>query len=142
LVNRAIGQPYRMGTEQQQQSDSKEPQQSDSGEQQQSDSGEPQQSDSKEHQQSDSGDQERTDSGQLTEKPDVTDEHKDKAKEMAKAYSDDLQTTTLPGSDGTVSGTAVTDWVDEEDKGKIETSSEEGNVEYRKTDEFRKTMEE
>jgi hypothetical protein len=53
--------------------------------------------------------------GQLTEKPEVTDEHKEKAKEMAKAYEDDPQTTTLPGSQGTVSGTAVTDWVDDKD---------------------------
>jgi hypothetical protein len=114
-----------MGTEQKQQSDSQEQQQSDSQDQQQSDS----------------GDVERTDSGQLTEKPEVTDEHKEKAKQMAKSYSDDLQTTTLPGSDGTVSGTAVTDWVDEEDKGKTETSADEGNVEYRNTEEFKKIQE-
>jgi hypothetical protein len=87
------------------------------------------------------GDEERNESGQLTEKPEVTDEHKEKAKEMAKSYSDDLQTTTLPGSDGTVAGTAVTDWVDDEDKGKIETSSDEGNVEYRNTEEFKKIQE-
>ncbi|MGP4057987.1 hypothetical protein ACTWP6_24730 [Mycobacterium sp. 4D054] len=78
----------------------------------------------------------------LTEKPEVTDEHREKAKEMAKAYSEDLQTTTLPGSSGTVSGTSVTDWVDDKDKGKIETSADEGNVEYRKTEEFRKKLEE
>jgi hypothetical protein len=84
---------------------------------------------------------EKSDAGQLTEKPEVNDEAKQKAKEMSKAYSDDLQTTTLPGSDGTVSGTAVTDWVDDEDKGKIETSAEEGKVEYRKSEEFRKIQE-
>jgi hypothetical protein len=84
---------------------------------------------------------EKSEAGQLTEKPEVTDEAKQKAKDMTKAYSDDLQTTTLPGSDGTVSGTAVTDWVDEEDKGKIETTAEEGKVEYRKSEEFRKTLE-
>ena len=84
---------------------------------------------------------EKSEAGQLTEKPEITDEAKDKAKEMSKAYSDDLQTTTLPGSDGTVSGTAVTDWVDEEDKGKIETTADEGNVEYRKSEEFRKIQE-
>jgi hypothetical protein len=100
-----------------------------------------QQSDSQEQQQRQSGDQQQYASGQLTEKPEVTDEAKDKAKEMAKSYDDDLETTTLPGSDGTVSGTAVTDWVDDEDKGKIETSSDEGNVEYRKTEEFRKIQE-
>ena len=79
---------------------------------------------------------------QLTEKPEVADEHKEKAKEMAKEYDDNLQTTTLPGSGGTVSGTAVTEWVDEKDKGKIETTAEEGKVEFRKTEEFRKKQEE
>ena len=82
------------------------------------------------------------DSQQLTEKPEITDEHKEKAKEMAKAYSDDLQTTTLPGSSGTVSGTSVTDWVDDEHKGKIETNADEGNVEYRNTEEFKKKLDE
>jgi flagellar biosynthesis/type III secretory pathway M-ring protein FliF/YscJ len=82
------------------------------------------------------------DGPRMTEKPEVTEEHKEKAKEMAKAYEEDRPTSTLPGSDGTVSGTAVTEWVDEEDKGKSETSAEEGKVEYRNTEEFRKTMEE
>ena len=82
------------------------------------------------------------DNQELTEKPEVTDEHREKAREMTKAYSDDLKTTTLPGSSGTVSGTSVTDWVDDEDKGKIETSADEGNVEYRNTEEFRKKLEE
>nr|ABP42554.1 hypothetical protein Mflv_0058 [Mycolicibacterium gilvum PYR-GCK] len=81
------------------------------------------------------------DTENCTEKPEITDEHRDKAKEMAKAYSDDLQTTTLPGSSGTVSGTSVTDWVDDADKGKIETSADEGNVEYRNTEEFKKKLE-
>jgi hypothetical protein len=82
------------------------------------------------------------DGPRMTEKPEVTEEHKEQAKEMAKAYDEDRPTSTLPGSEGKVSGTAITDWVDEEDKGKIETSAEEGKVEYRKTEEFRKTMEE
>jgi hypothetical protein len=79
---------------------------------------------------------------QRTEKPEVTDEHKDKAKEMAKAYDEARPTTTLPGSGGTVSGTAVTDWVDDKDKGKTETTAEEGKVEYRKTEEFRRKTQE
>jgi hypothetical protein len=83
-----------------------------------------------------------TDERQRTEKPEVTDEHTEKAKEMAKAYDEDRPTSTLPGSGGTVSGTAVTDWVDEKDKGKIETTGEEGKVEFRKTEEFRKQQEE
>jgi hypothetical protein len=81
---------------------------------------------------------ETNDAGQLTEKPEITDEHREKAKEMAKAYDETIPTTTLPGSGGTVAGTAVTEWVDDEDKGKIETTAEEGKVEFRKTEEFRK----
>ena len=84
---------------------------------------------------------EKSDAGQLTEKPEVTDDAKAKAKEMAKEYDDSRQSTTLPGSGGTVSGTAVSEWVDEKDKGHIETSAEEGKVEYRKSEEFRKTLE-
>ncbi len=79
-----------------------------------------------------------TEQQQRTEKPEVTDEHKAKAKEMARAYDEDRPNTTLPGSGGTVSGTAVTDWVDDKDKGNFETTAEEGKVEYRKTEEFRK----
>jgi hypothetical protein len=78
-----------------------------------------------------------------TEKPEITDEHREKAREMAEAYKEEnLQTTTLPGSSGTVSGTSVTDWVDDEDKGKIETSADEGNVEYRNTEEFKRKLDE
>lgn len=78
-----------------------------------------------------------------TKKPEITDEHKEAAKKIARAYNEDkLQTTTLPGSSGTVSGTAVTDWVDDEDKGKIETSADDGNIEYRSTEEFKKKLDE
>jgi hypothetical protein len=83
-----------------------------------------------------------TEQQQRTEKPEVTDEHKEQAKEMAKAYNEDRPTSTLPGSGGTVSGTAVTEWLDDKDKGNIETAAEEGKVEYRKTEEFRKKLEE
>jgi hypothetical protein len=83
-----------------------------------------------------------TEQPQRTEKPEVTEEHKDKAKEMAKVYEEHPQTTTLPGTSGTVSGTAITEWVDDEDKGKTETTAEEGKVEFRKTEEFRKKQEE
>ena len=78
-----------------------------------------------------------TEQQQRTEKPEVTDEHRAEAKKMVEAYDEDRPTTTLPGSGGAVSGTAVTDWVDDKDKGKTETTAEEGKVEYRKTEEFR-----
>jgi hypothetical protein len=47
-------------------------------------------------------------------KPEVTDEHHDKAKEMAKAYDDDRPTVSLPGTSNTVTGQAVSDWVDDD----------------------------
>jgi hypothetical protein len=48
-----------------------------------------------------------------TEKPEVTEHARDEAKEMARAY-EDRPTAVLPGSDGTVSGTAINDWLDDD----------------------------
>ncbi|WP_176749586.1 hypothetical protein [Mycolicibacterium grossiae] len=47
-------------------------------------------------------------------KPEVTDEHREKAKEMAKAYEDDRPTVAVPGTSNTVTGQAVADWIDED----------------------------
>lgn len=58
------------------------------------------------------------DGEQRTEKPEVTDEHKEVAREMAKAYEDDRPTVALPGSGNTVTGQAVNDWLDEDGKPK------------------------
>lgn len=59
-----------------------------------------------------------------TEKPEITDEHRAKAKEMAKANEDDRPTIKLPGSDGAVAGTAVNDWVDDDGNPKYSDTSE------------------
>lgn len=58
------------------------------------------------------------DGPEMTEKPEVTEEHKEVAREMAKAYEDDRPTATLPGSGNTVTGQAVNDWLDEDGKPK------------------------
>lgn len=50
-----------------------------------------------------------------TEKPEPGDDPKAKAKEMARAY-DERPTAVLPGSDHTVTGTAVNDWLDDDGK--------------------------
>jgi hypothetical protein len=60
----------------------------------------------------------------LTEKPEVKEEHKEKAKEMAKEYDEDRPTVTLPGSDNTVSGTAVNEWLDDDGNPKYSDQSE------------------
>jgi hypothetical protein len=59
-----------------------------------------------------------TEEQQQTEKPEVTEEHEAKAKEMAKAYVDDRPTVALPGSGNTVTGQAVNDWLEEDGKPK------------------------
>ena len=52
-------------------------------------------------------------------KPEVTEEHRERAKEMAKAYDDDRPTSVLPGSGHTVTGQAISDWVDDDGKPKF-----------------------
>lgn len=61
-----------------------------------------------------------------TEKPDITDEHKEKAKEMRKDYEEDRPTTTMPGTGGAVSGTAVNEWIDDEGNPKYADKKDEG----------------
>jgi hypothetical protein len=50
---------------------------------------------------------------QSTEKPEPDEDDKKKAAEMMTAY-EDRATLVLPGTGGTVSGTAVNDWLDED----------------------------
>ena len=52
--------------------------------------------------------------GQLAEKPEPDESAKQTAKEMAKAYDDEVTTAVLPGSGRTVTGTAVNEWLDDE----------------------------
>ena len=59
-------------------------------------------------------DTQQQDDRKMTEKPEVKEEHKEKAKEMAREYDEDRPTVKMPGSDGTVAGTAVADWLDDE----------------------------
>jgi hypothetical protein len=70
-----------------------------------------------------------TEQQDLTEKPEVTEEHKAVAKEMAKAYDDDRPTIGLPGAGNTVAGQAISDWVDEDGKPKYgEVEGEKGQA--------------
>ena len=69
----------------------------------------------------------------ITEKPEVTDEHREVAKEMCKEYEEERPTIVMPGTDGTVAGTAVNDWVDEngepkfgKDEGGEDTGGQDG----------------
>lgn len=82
---------------------------------------------------------ERYESGQVKEKPEPTDEHKEKAAQMAKSYEEERPTTVLPGSDHTVTGTSVNDWIDDDGSPKFGDSEraqdeEEGHRTLAKTD--------
>jgi hypothetical protein len=48
-----------------------------------------------------------------TEMPEVTDEHRARAKKMVDDYDEDRPTVTLPGTGGTVAGTAINEWLDD-----------------------------
>jgi hypothetical protein len=49
-----------------------------------------------------------------TDKPEITDEHREEAKEMFETMNEDRPTVKLPGSDGAVAGTAINDWLDDD----------------------------
>lgn len=55
----------------------------------------------------------RDDDQQLTEKPEPDEDDKKKAAEMMEAY-EDKPTIVLPGTGGSVSGTAVNEWLDDD----------------------------
>ena len=47
-------------------------------------------------------------------KPEITDEHREKAAEMAKTVNEERPTVAMPGTSNTVTGTAVNDWLDDD----------------------------
>jgi hypothetical protein len=79
------------------------------------------QADSKDEQhQADQEDQaDQDDEQRLTEKPEPDEDDKKKAAEMMEAYKE-KPTIVLPGTGGSVSGTAVNDWLDEDGNPKDE----------------------
>jgi hypothetical protein len=48
------------------------------------------------------------------DRPGPSETAKEKARKMMRAYDGDRPTVVLPGSHGTVSGTAINDWLDED----------------------------
>lgn len=61
----------------------------------------------------------------MTEKPEITDEHREIAKEMRKEYEEDRPTIVMPGTGGTVAGTAVNEWVDDDGNPKFGQDGEQ-----------------
>jgi hypothetical protein len=65
--------------------------------------------------------------GPPTDKPEITDEHREKAKEMRKDYTEDRPTIKMPGTDGAVAGTAVNEWVDDDGNPKFSDTQDSPN---------------
>ncbi|MFZ0904041.1 MAG: hypothetical protein WAN71_09220 [Mycobacterium sp.] len=59
---------------------------------------------------------ENTDNEQETssETPELSEEGKEKVRKMQQAYDDDRPTAVLPGTDGTITGVAINEWLDDE----------------------------
>jgi hypothetical protein len=65
-----------------------------------------------------------------TETPELSDEGKEKVEQMRATYDDDRQTAVLPGTDGTITGVAVNEWLDDD-----------GNPKFGKDEQKKKTEE-
>ncbi|OBB63257.1 hypothetical protein [Mycobacterium sp. 852014-50255_SCH5639931] len=70
----------------------------------------------------------------LTEKPEPDEDDKKKASEMMEAYKE-KPTIVLPGTGGSVSGTAVNDWLDEDGNPRHEVPDNAGSGDQAKADE-------
>lgn len=68
----------------------------------------------------------RDDEQRLTEKPEPDDDDKQKAAQMMEAYKE-KPTIVLPGTGGSVSGTAVNDWLDEDGNPRHEAPEGKGD---------------
>ena len=56
---------------------------------------------------------ERSEEGQ-TETPDLREEGKEQVQRMQQAYDDDRETVALPGTDNTITGVAINEWLDDD----------------------------
>jgi hypothetical protein len=57
---------------------------------------------------------EQADEDGKSETPELSDEGKEKVKQMRATYDDDRETAVLPGTDGTITGVAVNEWIDDD----------------------------
>jgi hypothetical protein len=56
------------------------------------------------------GDEQQTSS----DTPELSEEGKEKVRRMQEAYDDDRPTAVLPGTDGTITGVAINEWLDDD----------------------------
>jgi hypothetical protein len=69
-----------------------------------------------------------------SETPELSDEGKEKVKQMQEAYDDDRETVALPGTDNTITGVAVNEWLDDDGNpkfGKDEQQQKQNDAEQK-----------
>jgi hypothetical protein len=63
--------------------------------------------------------------------PELSDEGRERVKQMMESYADDRPTAVMPGSHGTITGTAVSEWLDDDGNpkfGKDKSTEEPGKT--------------
>jgi hypothetical protein len=66
--------------------------------------------DEKGHTKTDSSDDEQP----ASDTPELSEEGKEEVRKMRAAYDDDRPTAVLPGTDGTITGVAINEWLDDD----------------------------
>jgi hypothetical protein len=74
------------------------------------------------HNQDHNQDQEQETSSEV---PELSDEGKEKVRKMQEAYDDDRPTAVLPGTDGTITGVAINEWLDDDGNPKFGKEKQE-----------------
>jgi hypothetical protein len=59
------------------------------------------------------------------ETPELSEEGKEKVREMMQAYDDDRPTAVLPGTGGTITGVAINEWLDDDGNPKFGKDEEQ-----------------
>jgi hypothetical protein len=60
-----------------------------------------------------------------SETPELSEEGKEKVRQMQQAYDDDRPTAVLPGTGGTITGVAINEWLDDEGNPKFGKDEEQ-----------------
>ena len=76
-----------------------------------------------------------------SETPELSEEGKEKVRQMQQAYDDDRPTAVLPGTGGTITGTAINEWLDDEGNPKFGKDEEQKKQREDSKDESQKDAE-
>ena len=63
-----------------------------------------------------------------TETPELSEEGKEEVQRMQQAYDDERPTAVLPGTDNTISGVAINEWLDEDGNPKFGKDKQQKNA--------------